>query len=255
MAMTGEAKYGDWSERLLYNATFASIHTDKEGHAFYYSDYNVNSSKKYRHPDTWTCCTGSRPLLLNELRRSIYFYNESGVYIAQYLASKVDINGTKITIEGNYPTEDKVNVKVNFANKPNAFILYLRKPDWSNQAILLLNGKEVEFNVVDGWIAVSGDWQENNTVVLQMPTSLRVESIVAKKCGVAAIMEGPVCLASECGIDAGSETDFDQPYNCLEKIAPLHYQHKQSKTKWKPFFEYGEEEPYHLYFSLNEKLK
>ena len=253
IAEKGDAKYADWTERLLYNATFASLPTDKFGHVFCHSDYNVDISQKTRHRFTWVCCTGTRPLLVNELKRSIYFYNENNVYVAQYLASKTEINGAHLTIEGNYPYDSKITVKVDFDKKPESFTLNLRKPEWSKNATVLVNGNSIDAQLKDNWLTVNVDWQESNVVVLDLHNCLRVESVIAKRVGFAAIMEGPVCLASQGGIDAGAETDLDDPDNSLEKIAPLHYQHKESKTRWKPFFEYEEAEPYHLFFRVNKK--
>lgn len=141
MTHTGRADYGDWSERLLFNATLASIPIDEAGHTFYYSDYNVKESYKYRHPNTWTCCTGSRPLLLNELRRSVYFYEEDAIYVAQYVSSKAKVGEVTVTQTTDYPASDKVTVRVEFTGENKRFALKFRKPAWAQEVRLTVAGE------------------------------------------------------------------------------------------------------------------
>ena len=39
MTITGDARYGDWIERLAYNGIAATIPMSPDGLVFYYSDY------------------------------------------------------------------------------------------------------------------------------------------------------------------------------------------------------------------------
>ena len=46
MTFTGDARYGDWVESLLYNAIGASIPMTPDGRVFYYSSYQVDGAQK-----------------------------------------------------------------------------------------------------------------------------------------------------------------------------------------------------------------
>ena len=59
MQFTGEARYGDWIERLLYNAIGAALPVTERGSNFYYSDYRVGGGMKVYNWDTYTCLSGT----------------------------------------------------------------------------------------------------------------------------------------------------------------------------------------------------
>ena len=46
MTFTGEARYGGWAEKLLYNGTGGQPPITKEGKVMYYADYFVNGGIK-----------------------------------------------------------------------------------------------------------------------------------------------------------------------------------------------------------------
>ena len=49
MTITGDARYGDWVERLVYNGIAATIPMSPDGLVFYYSDYNALGGAKRNH--------------------------------------------------------------------------------------------------------------------------------------------------------------------------------------------------------------
>jgi DUF1680 family protein len=57
---TGEARYGDWVERLTLNGIGASVPMTPDGRVQYYSNYNFHGGEKRRCDFGWSCCTGAR---------------------------------------------------------------------------------------------------------------------------------------------------------------------------------------------------
>ena len=49
MRFTGEAKYGDWVEKLIYNGVGAALPMGPNGQTFYYSDYRLGGGRKIYH--------------------------------------------------------------------------------------------------------------------------------------------------------------------------------------------------------------
>ena len=56
LTITGEARYGDWIERLAYNGIAATIPMSADGRVFYYSDYTAMGGASETILG-WSCCT------------------------------------------------------------------------------------------------------------------------------------------------------------------------------------------------------
>ena len=60
MRITGDSRYGDSMEQVLYNTVLGARPIQPDGHAFYYSDYTYNATKVF-HDGNWPCCSGTLP--------------------------------------------------------------------------------------------------------------------------------------------------------------------------------------------------
>ena len=72
LRVTGDGRYGDSMERVLYNTVLGAKRLEPDGHAFYYSDYNVSGRRVY-FPDAWPCCSGTLPQVAADYRILTYF--------------------------------------------------------------------------------------------------------------------------------------------------------------------------------------
>ena len=77
---TKDSRYGDSMERVLYNCILGAKPIKKDGHGFYYSDYNNDGSKVY-HPYKWHCCTGTFSQVTADYGISSYFHDGEGMYV------------------------------------------------------------------------------------------------------------------------------------------------------------------------------
>ena len=59
MAFTGEARFGDWIETMLYNGMGAALPTEPDGNAYYYGDYRLSAGTKQFYWHEWPCCSGT----------------------------------------------------------------------------------------------------------------------------------------------------------------------------------------------------
>ena len=75
-------------ERVLYNTILGAKPMKKDGHGFYYSDYNNDGSKFY-HPYKWHCCTGTFSQITADYGISSYFRDGEGIYVNLYVPSRV----------------------------------------------------------------------------------------------------------------------------------------------------------------------
>ena len=89
---TGEAHYGDWIEKLLYNGIGAALPILPNGFNFYYSDYRLNGGRKHYHPEwKWSCCSGTYPQAIADYHNIIYFRDVTNLYVNLYVPSEVHL--------------------------------------------------------------------------------------------------------------------------------------------------------------------
>ena len=73
IAFTGEARYGDWAERILYNGIGAALPVTAEGKTFYYSDYRLAGGMKVYYWDALPCCSGTYIQAVADYHNIIYY--------------------------------------------------------------------------------------------------------------------------------------------------------------------------------------
>ena len=107
MRVTGDSKYGDSMETVLYNTILGARPIRPDGVSFYYSDYNMDAVKS-DYEEKWPCCSGTFPQLAADYGISSYFRSPKGLYVNLYVPSRVtwrqgDARVT-LTQETQYPT-------------------------------------------------------------------------------------------------------------------------------------------------------
>lgn len=262
MNYTGKSSYGDWTEQLFYNATLASLETES-GFAFYYSDYCTSGGNKALKTNwKWSCCTGTRPLAVLELLRSIYFNDGENLYINLFTNSEVnwerENDFVKIKQETSYPIEDSVKFTVN-TNRSDKFGIKIRNSKFASSKIIIkINGEEYAYKVdKDGWIDLNRVWSNNDEIEIVIPMSLSIteieEELYYGTDGVWAMTYGPITLAAKLPFGIKPKEVFKYE-NVLSKITKgndnLHYTITDDglTAEIKPFYEYKAGEGYYLYF-------
>lgn len=261
---TGEPDCSNWVERLIFNAAIATIPMTEEGNVIYYSDYNMYGAAKINRADGWTCCTGTRPLLMLEIPRLIYFHDEESLYIAQYLPSSVHFachgHDVCLTQSSRFPEEDTIHLELQLSCS-DRFCLKFRLPDWMEKDcrlhIFSASSDEITSRcevTVDreGWLSVSGMWENQTRLELTLPQSLSLHALDPEKNGPNAFLHGPVVLAASY---TGPQTpndrmDIRKLLPQMEPVTgkPLHYTVRDhDDISFKPFYEYQEKERYFLY--------
>ena len=75
MGFTGEARFGDWIETLLYNGIGAALPTEPDGKTYYYGDYRISSGLKQHYWYEWPCCSGTYLQTIADYHNVIYFHD------------------------------------------------------------------------------------------------------------------------------------------------------------------------------------
>ena len=198
LRVTGDSRYGDSMEQVLYNTILGALPILPDGHSFYYSDYN-NAGSKFRHPDKWPCCSGTFPQIAADYGISSYFHDESGVYVNLFVPSRVTWRrgggafGLEQTTE--YPYAPEVSLRV-IADRPQTVAVNVRIPAWAGaKTRIAVNGRTVLSGPEPGRFAViRREWKDGDRIEAEFDLPRRLEAVDAQHPETVALMAGPVCL-------------------------------------------------------------
>ena len=219
LRFSGDPRYGDNLERVLYNTILAVKNPDSDGDYPYYSTYSPSATKVY-YQRKWPCCSGTLAQTVADYVLNLYLQSDDGLFVNLYTPSEVKWTqgGVPITLTQRtaFPAEDRIVFNINSAS-PVDFTLRLRVPAWASQAALQLNGKPQPLALKPGTVAaLRRRWKAGDTLELTLPQSFRTEPIDDKHPETVALMRGPVEYVA---LNAsGSPVDkTDQPRPILNK--------------------------------------
>jgi DUF1680 family protein len=201
MRFSGEARFGDWIETILYNAMGASLPPEPDGRCFYYGDYRPSGGMKSFYWHEWPCCSGTYIQNMAEYHNMIYLRDERGLFVNLYVPSEVtwDEHGQAVTLrqETGYPESETSTLTLTLA-KPARFAISLRVPGWSTGMRLAVNGSTVDAVApAGGWASIEREWQSGDRVTITIPMGLRTVPVDRQHSDRAAVMYGPVVLAQD----------------------------------------------------------
>jgi DUF1680 family protein len=198
---TGEARYGDWVERLMYNGIGGILPIRDHGRHFYYADYRVAGGVKVYARDVYTCCSGTYCQAVSDYPNQIYYKDPSSLYVSLYLPSEVAWNRpegeVQIVQDTDYPESETITFTVN-VKKPSAFALKFRVPGWSHVMSVKVNGAPANIKCEPAtWATVVRTWNPGDTVEVNIPLRLRFSAVDKWHPHRVAVLRGPVVLVQE----------------------------------------------------------
>lgn len=206
MGFTGESRYGDVMERVIYNTVLGAKDPSGTGQFFYYSDYHAGAQKTY-HSDKYPCCSGTLPQVVADYAINCYFHDESGLYVNLFAPSQVrwNLRGQEIRLAQNtrYPDADSSELRFTLDSDAE-FSLFVRIPGWlESHAQISVNDKPLEIPAERGsFAAIRRKWKNNDTVQIALPFTLRTDPVDDRHPDIIALMWGPLMLVA---IDAPLE--------------------------------------------------
>jgi DUF1680 family protein len=200
---TADPRYFDYYERVLFNHRLGTLdpHT---GSSMYYMALHADSWKVYGSElDSFWCCTGSGVEEHAKLNDSIYFHNDSGVFVNLFIASQLDWpdKGLKIVQETRFPEEPRTALTVHAA-QPVKMTLRVRIPRWiAAGGSARINGSPLEAFADGGsYLALTRVWKDGDRVELDLPMTLHAEPMPDDP-HMVAILNGPIVLAGHTGTE------------------------------------------------------
>lgn len=253
---TGNAKYGDWIERLVYNGIGASLPMS-QGRVMYESDYHCGGAKKVNTTDAWSCCAGTRSMAIADYADLVCFHDRDNLYVNLFTPFTVRWPHAGETVvlrqKTAFPEQQETEFNVSMP-QPTRFGLRLRAPGWIVGAMnARLNGRPIELRRnASGWLGVEREWRDGDHLKVQLPMKLEWDAMDRERGYPAAVRYGPVVLAvrSE-GLNPASAIDPQNLSHSLlaEEGSPLHFRLASAPSLVaRPFYEFREAERYFIYF-------
>ena len=273
ITLTGDARYGDWAEKILYNCLGSQPPITPDGKILYYAEYYRAGGLKSvvdrrMRPNgaihNWQCCTGTFPQTMAEYANMLYYSDDNGIYISQYLPSKLSCNvkGAAVTINSysEYPLEETVRLRIG-VDRETGFALRLRVPSWAKgRNSITVNGREFNTAITPNqWAVIDRTWKEGDLVELKLPFSLEFVPIDKKYPNLAALRYGPIVLmGDEVALFSG---DMNKPEEWIEPVEGelLMFRTKPGYLKpydftvetFRPYYSFPEMKYYYMYYWFN----
>ncbi|MFQ6035646.1 MAG: glycoside hydrolase family 127 protein [Sedimentisphaerales bacterium] len=213
LAITGDARFADIMELVLYNSALSGISID--GKNFFYT--NVLRRTKDTPLLSWDlptrqpylscfCCPPNIVRTIAKVHGWAYSISNEGVWINLYGSNKLDTelaDGTKVKLkqETDYPWDGKIKIAVDVPSKKK-FAVILRIPGWAKEVVLKVNGQAVRGDLQPGkYFPLDRIWSAGDVIELNltMPVQLiEAHPLVEEIRNQVAIKRGPIvyCLES-----------------------------------------------------------
>ncbi len=282
MRFTGEARYGDWIERLVYNGVGMMLPLQPDGHNFYYADYRVGGGMRVYLYDTFACCSGTLIQNLAAYHDLVYFQDDHGPYVNLFLPSEVTWKGpagdVRLVQETRYPDEETTKLTLSTAQGA-AFPLRFRVPLWARDVSVKVNGTAASVRAEPGtWATVQRTWNDGDVVEIRIPLVMRMEAVDRWHPNRVSVMRGPVTLVLEGGYhdphfrlpehdedlekwlvpvawseDIGSQMPVPEstlPRPTIFRVAPP--DGSRVVSRFRPLWNVGKDYPYFAYFDRDQ---
>ncbi|HXX38883.1 MAG TPA: beta-L-arabinofuranosidase domain-containing protein [bacterium] len=209
---TGEGRFADLMERMLYNAILSGVSLDGERY-FYVNPLASNGREEHLsrtrpRRQEWhrvACCPPNVMRLFASLGHYVATRNGSGLQIHQYAAARISAKFgsgrfAALRIDSAYPWEGRVRLTIEEGDGKH-WQLNLRVPAWAGAAAVRVNGAAVDASPSPaGYLRLDEPWTRGDVVEVDWPLTPRfVEAHpwIESARGCVAIERGPVVYCLE----------------------------------------------------------
>jgi len=196
---TGEAKYGDYYERNLYNGILGA-QRPADGQFCYFTPMKSGSIKEFGTPlDTFWCCYGTGVQAFSDLASSIYFHDAESLYVDLFAPSEVTWKRSdgvvRVVQETGYPQKAATRLTIK-ASGSGSFALKVRVPWWAKKGVeVKVNQVKTDVQATPGsFMTLQRKWKDQDVIEISMPMSLYAEPINDDP-NLVAVMYGPMVMA------------------------------------------------------------
>jgi DUF1680 family protein len=194
LKITGETRYADRCEEIAFNSLAASMTPDLRGLHYLTAPNLISCDSSGEHdfqnkgtlisfnPWAYRCCQHNVAFGWPYFAEHLWLAtSDNGLAAVLYAPSEVkakvaDGEEVSITVDTCYPFGDFIDFTV-WTESPVRFPLYLRIPDWSDNAAVFLNGKKQVVVLPAGfYIVLDRRWRNGDQVRLDFSPKITVKT-------------------------------------------------------------------------------
>ena len=212
--ITGEAKYMDLAELIMYNSLLAGVSLD--GREYFYTNplcvsddltYKLRWSKERQEYISYSnCCPPNTIRTIAEIHNYIYSLSDEEIWINLYGSNTLSAslrNGSILVLsqETDYPWNGSIRISLDQIPEEE-YSVFLRIPGWCDEASILINGIPSTAIPIPGeYVEIKRKWTNGDAIELNLPMKIKLieaNPLVEETRNQVAIKRGPVvyCLES-----------------------------------------------------------
>lgn len=210
---TGEARFADVMEDVMYNSLLAGISLD--GTKYFYTNplavsgelpYDLRWSKdREGYISYCNCCPPNTIRTIAEIANYMYSVSDHALWVHFYGGNSMkttltDQSALDLVQETQYPWDGVVNLKIRQA-PTTKFSVHVRIPSWCREATVSVNGRQVDQVVFSGkYLALERIWKPGDQISLDlaMPVDfVEANPLVEETRNQVAVRRGPVVYCAE----------------------------------------------------------
>ena len=217
--LTGNAKYLDVLERVLYNGIISGI--GLTGDQFFYANPLTSYGQHKRSPwFTCACCPSNVTRFVPSVPGYVYATKGNNLFINLFVQNEAEIQSdsqkVRIKQETDYPWDGKIVIAID-PEKAKKFTISVRIPGWArNQPVpsdlytyleasdekprLQVNGIPLDFTVENGFVRIDREWKKGDMIAIELPMPIRrvlSHEKVEENAGRVALERGPLVYCAE----------------------------------------------------------
>lgn len=215
--LTGDGKYMDEFERMIFNGVLTGI--SLSGNKYTYQNPLISD---HQHRWGWHDCPCCPPMFLKIMSAVpdfIYAPVDNGIAVNLFIGSRAEITGASgqhlfIEQSTEYPWNGKINLTL-YPDHETNIDLKIRIPGWAlgtenpfdlyqsdlkGSITIRLNENRVDAKPMNGYVTLSRSWKKGDVVELELPMEPRVVKAndnVKDLQGTVALASGPIVYCFE----------------------------------------------------------
>ena len=225
LQVTGEAKYADIVETVLYNSILSGISLD--GKRFFYTN-PLKVSKELPYTLRWSkereeyiklcnCCPPNTVRTLSQVQNYAYSVAGDVIYFNLYGGNEFKTSfgnkeNLKITQTTDYPWDGKIMIDVTEAPKKKILTFQFRIPSWCDNATITVNDQSVDTKIVaDAFIPVNRQWKKGDKIEINLEMKAKLlesHPLVEETRNQTTVKRGPIVYCLE-GVDVQGGKSID----------------------------------------------
>ncbi len=210
LAATGDARYADVMEQVVYTSGLSGISIDGKSFCYtnplrwYGPEHRLLSQDAHERWFTFRCycCPPSVARMIARMHRWAYSLSDEGVWVHLYGGSLLEtkLNGGPLVLvqESEYPWSGEITIRIEQA-PAEPFALMLRIPGWSRDVDLKVNGSAVSATP-GAYARIERNWAAGDVVEISLEMAVRLVKANPKleqTRNQVAVVRGPVVYCLE----------------------------------------------------------